>query len=70
MAYWNKMSISQLLNPDCQVVFLSTTNSILTGKQDVDAPPSTIDGFLSRDTCVSSTQLNRLIWNKICLSSP
>jgi hypothetical protein len=32
-------------------------------------PPSNIDGFLSRDTYVSSTQLNRPSWNKMCDSS-
>jgi hypothetical protein len=34
----------------------------------VDAPPTNFDGFLSRDTCVASTQLNRPIWNKMCVS--
>jgi hypothetical protein len=33
--------------------------SILTGKNVVGAPVSNTDAFLSRDTCVSSTQLNR-----------
>jgi hypothetical protein len=31
----------------------------------LDALASNLDGFLSRDTCVSSTQLNRAIWNKL-----
>jgi hypothetical protein len=30
----------------------------------LDAAASNIDGFLSRDTCVSSTLLNRCIWYK------
>jgi hypothetical protein len=29
----------------------------------LDAAPSNIDGFLSRDTCDSTTQLNRPTWN-------
>jgi hypothetical protein len=36
----------------------------------LDAATSNIDGFLWRDTCVSSTQLNRPIWNKVSLSTP
>jgi hypothetical protein len=34
----------------------------------LDGPVSNIDGFLWRDTCVSSTQLNRPIWKKESLS--
>jgi hypothetical protein len=33
------------------------------GNNVLDAPASTTHEFLSRDTCVSSTQLNRSIWN-------
>jgi hypothetical protein len=36
----------------------------------LDVPASNIGGFLSRDTFVSSTQMNRPIWNKESLSSP
>jgi hypothetical protein len=36
------------------------TNSIFTGKQVLGAAAANIDGFLSRETCVSSTQLNRV----------
>jgi hypothetical protein len=32
------------------------------GNNLVDAPVSNIDGFLSRDTCISSTQVTRPIW--------
>jgi hypothetical protein len=38
------------------------------GKNVLDAPASKTDAFLSRDTCVSSTQLNIHIWNKMSLS--
>jgi hypothetical protein len=34
----------------------------------LDAPASNLDGFVSRDTCVASTQLNRPIWNNMCIS--
>jgi hypothetical protein len=33
-------------------------------------PSSNIHAFLSKDTCVSSAQLNRPIWNKMCISPP
>jgi hypothetical protein len=36
----------------------------------LDAAASNIDGFLSRDTCVSLTQKNRLIWRKDRFSPP
>jgi hypothetical protein len=40
-----------------QEVFLSKTNSILSGNNVVDAAASIIDGFVWRDTWVSSTHL-------------
>jgi hypothetical protein len=36
----------------------------------LDVSASNTDGFLSRDTCVPSSQLNRPILNKEILSSP
>jgi hypothetical protein len=30
----------------------------------LDAPDSKLDGFLYRDTCVSSTQRSRPVWSK------
>jgi hypothetical protein len=38
------------------------------GNNELDAPPSNIDDFLSRDTCVYTFQLNRPIWKKMTLS--
>jgi hypothetical protein len=38
------------------------------GRNVLDAPASTSDGGLWTDTCVSSTQLNKPIWNKQSLS--
>jgi hypothetical protein len=35
----------------------------------LDAAAANTDGFHSRDTCVSSTQLNRSIWNKETIST-
>jgi hypothetical protein len=36
----------------------------------LDDPASNTVGFLSRDTCVSSAQLKKPIWNKQSLSPP
>jgi hypothetical protein len=41
---------------------------ILKGTTVVDAPASNTDSFPSRDTCVSTTLLNRPIWSKQSLS--
>jgi hypothetical protein len=38
------------------------------GNNVLDVPASNIDGCLSRDTCISSTQLNRPIWKKRSVS--
>ena len=38
------------------------------GKSGLDAPASTSDGCLWKDTCVSSTQLNKPLWNEHSLS--
>jgi hypothetical protein len=53
-----------------QEVFLSKTHSILTGKNVLSSPACSLDGFLSRYTCVSSTQLNCTFWKKISLCTP
>jgi hypothetical protein len=45
-------------------------NKFSQGNNVLDAPASNVDSFLSRDTCVSSTQLNRSIWNKLSISPP
>jgi hypothetical protein len=36
----------------------------------LDNPASNLDGFLSRDTYVSSTKLSRCILNKVRISPP
>jgi hypothetical protein len=47
------------LKTDLQKIFLTKTNSVLQGNNVPVAPASNINGFLWRDTCVASTQLNR-----------
>jgi hypothetical protein len=40
------------------------------GNNMLDVAPSNMEGFLYRDTCVSSTQLKSSIWSKHSLSPP
>jgi hypothetical protein len=56
---WIKLSLPPLEMPKLQEVFNCKTNSIFKANNVLHAPSSNTDGFLSRDTCVSSTQLNR-----------
>jgi hypothetical protein len=58
----------QVENYDLQEGFLTKPNSILTRKQILDAATSNTDGFLSRGTCASTTQLNRPIGSTVSLS--
>jgi hypothetical protein len=68
MFFGTKVAFLPPENPHRQAVFLSKSNSIFIGEQYSRYPPSNIDGFLSRDTCVSSSQVNRPIWNKMSIS--
>jgi hypothetical protein len=52
----------------CRKYVLQTLIQFSLGNNVVDAPDSNWDGYLWRDTCVSSNQLNRPIWNKMTLS--
>jgi hypothetical protein len=52
----NKLAFHHLENSDLQEVCLRKTDSFLTGKHMLDAAASNIDGFLCRETRVSSTQ--------------
>jgi hypothetical protein len=61
---------SKSCKSDVQEEFLSKPNSILTKNNVLDVPASNTDGFLSSDTCVSTTQLNRPLWNIESLSPP
>jgi hypothetical protein len=62
-----KWAYLYLETPNLQGVFLSKTNSILKGKQCATYFASNTECFLSRDTCVSSTQRGRPIWNTMAL---
>jgi hypothetical protein len=64
-----KRTYLQLEIPKWQQVLLSRTNSVITEKQFVDAPASN-RWLTSRDTCILSTHLNTLTWNKMNLSPP
>jgi hypothetical protein len=50
-----------------QYFFLKVTQ-FSQGNNDLDTPASNLDGFLWRDICVSLTQLNRPICNKMGVS--
>jgi hypothetical protein len=56
--------------PKLQEVFLQKLAQFSQGNNVVLAAVSNIDGFLWTDTCVSSPQKNRPIWNKVSLCSP
>jgi hypothetical protein len=46
-----------------KLIQFSLVNKVL------NAPACILDGFLLRDTCISSTELNRPMWNKMCVST-
>jgi hypothetical protein len=52
----------------CRKYLLQTLIQFSLGNSVLDATASNRHLFLLRDTCVSSTQLNRLIWNRDNLS--
>jgi hypothetical protein len=54
----------------CRKYSFQTLTQLSQGNNLLDAPASNTDGFLSRDTCDSSTQLKRPIWNIESLSLP
>jgi hypothetical protein len=71
MPIWNKMK----LYPGRKFLFaggipLKKLTQFLWGNKALDAPAFNTDGFLSRDTYVSSTKLDRPIRNKMSLSPP
>jgi hypothetical protein len=59
-----------LENYDLPEVFLSKLIQFSPGSNVLDANASDTDDFLWRDICVSSTQLNGSIRNKMSLSPP
>jgi hypothetical protein len=56
--------ITTLKNPCCRKYSCQKLPQLSQGNNVLDAAASIIDGFLWRDTCVSSTQLSRPFWNK------
>jgi hypothetical protein len=57
--------ISPMKTMICRKYFCLTLNQFSQSKNVLDAPDSNTDGFLSRDACVSSTQLNRSFWRNM-----
>jgi hypothetical protein len=50
--------------------FLSKLSQFSQGKNVLDATPSNTDDYLLSDICISSSHLNRPIWNKQSLTPP
>jgi hypothetical protein len=67
---WNKQSLSA----PCYTYFAGTiefkTKPISKRNNELDPSLSNTDVFLSRDKCVSSTQLNMPVWYKQSLTAP
>jgi hypothetical protein len=63
-AYWEQTEPISTLNN------LSSRKFSSQGYNDLDAPAFKTDGFLSRDTFISSTKLNRDMWKKESLHPP
>jgi hypothetical protein len=63
---WNKKrAFLYLKNCDLQAYSFQKLTHFPQGNNAQDAAASNTDGFLSTDTCVSSTLLSRTFWNKI-----
>jgi hypothetical protein len=62
--------ISIFKNLSSRNVAFQKLTHISQGNNVLGAPASKTDGFLSRDTCVSSTQLNMPTWNEDSLFPP
>jgi hypothetical protein len=68
---WSKKeTISTLKNMICRKYSFQKQIQLSQGNNVLDAAGSNTDDFLSIDTCVLSSQLNRPIWNKMSLSQP
>jgi hypothetical protein len=61
-------TISTLKNLTCRKTTFQKLTTFTEGNNVIDTSDSNTDGFLQRYTCVSSTKLNRPIWNKMNLS--
>jgi hypothetical protein len=60
--------IFKLKHVSCRKYCFQKLTEFSQGKNVLGAPASNIDGFVWRDTCVSSSQAKRPIWNKMSLS--
>jgi hypothetical protein len=68
--FGTKWAFLVIENSDWQELFSQKLSQFSQGNNVLDAPASGTNGFLLRDTCISSTQLKRPIRNKHCLSPP
>jgi hypothetical protein len=62
--------LSTLKFLSCREYFFQKISQFSHGNNMLDARASNTDSFLSRDTCVLSTPLNRHIWKKMRLYPP
>jgi hypothetical protein len=62
--------ISTLNSMICRKYVFQKLAQFSQGNNVLDAPASNMGVSLWRDICVSSTQMNRPIWNKESLSPP
>jgi hypothetical protein len=66
---WKKMSLSPLWKLHLAgSIFFQILLQFSQRHNGLDAACTNVDGFLSRDTCVSSSRLNRPLWNKMSFS--
>jgi hypothetical protein len=61
------IAISILKHLSCRKYSFEKLTQFSQGKNVPDVPASNTYGFLLRDTCVSSTPLNRHVWKKMSL---
>jgi hypothetical protein len=66
--FGTKRTYLYLEKPSCRKYSFQKLTKFSQGINVLDVPHSNIDAFRSRDTCVSSTQLNNTNWNKMFVS--
>jgi hypothetical protein len=68
---WDRISLSKLLKYlTCRKYSFKKLTQSSQGNNVLNAPNFNIDALLSRDTCVSSTQLSSHIWKEMSRSPP
>jgi hypothetical protein len=65
-----KRALHHIENYDLQGAFLPKLTHSSQGNNALDVAAYNTDGFLWRDTCVSSNQMNNPICNKKCVYPP